>query len=50
MENTLETLKLEIENERQILDQMLQSKGMSEVLDQSRKLDQLIEQYLDLAK
>lgn len=43
---TLDTLKTEIETERRILDQMLESMSMEEVLGQSRKLDQLVEEYI----
>ena len=43
---SLETLKNEIEKERAVLDQMLMTKGMEEVIEQSRKLDQMIEIYL----
>ena len=44
---SLETLKNEIEKERAVLDQMLMTKGMEEVIEQSRKLDQMIEIYLE---
>ena len=44
---SLETLKNEIEKERTVLDQMLLTKGMTEVIEQSRKLDQMIEIYLE---
>lgn len=47
--NSLEMLKKEIEKERSILDQLLVTKGMSEVIEQSQKLDRMIEQYLDMA-
>ena len=48
--NSLETLKREIEKERAVLDEMLVTKGMSEVIEQSQKLDRLIENYLDIAE
>lgn len=48
--NSLETLKREIEKERAVLDEMLVTKGMSEVIEQSQKLDRMIENYLDLAE
>lgn len=44
----LETLKVQIETERRVLDQMLESMHMEEVIGQSRKLDQLIEEYISL--
>ncbi len=47
---SLETLKREIERERAVLDEMLTTKGMSEVIEQSQKLDRMIENYLDFAK
>lgn len=46
--SSVETLKREIEKERAILDQMLTTKGMTEVIEQSQKLDLMIERYLDL--
>ena len=46
--NTVETLKREIEEARESLNQMLVTKGMTEVIEQSQKLDQMIERYLDL--
>lgn len=46
----LETLKVQIETERRTLDKMLESMKMEDVIDQSRKLDQLIEEYVDLMK
>ena len=46
---SLEILKQEIEKERSILNELLITKGMSEVIEQSQKLDQMIEQYLDMA-
>lgn len=48
--NSLETLKREIERERAVLDEMLTTKGMSEVIEQSQKLDRMIENYLDIAQ
>ena len=45
----LEILKQEIEKERSILNELLITKGMSEVIEQSQKLDRMIEQYLDMA-
>lgn len=46
--NRIEMLKKEIEKERSVLDQLLVTKGMSEVIEQSQKLDRMIEQYLDM--
>ena len=46
---TVEILKQEIEKERSILNELLITKGMSEVIEQSQKLDRMIEQYLDMA-
>lgn len=46
---SLEMLKQEIEKERSILNELLITKGMSEVIEQSQKLDRMIEQYLDMA-
>ena len=46
--NSLEMLKQEIEKERGILNQLLVTKGMIEVIKQSQKLDRMIEQYLDM--
>ena len=45
---SLEILKQEIEKERGILNQLLVTKGMTEVIKQSQKLDRMIEQYLDM--
>lgn len=45
---SLEILKQEIEKERSILNELLITKGMSEVIEQSQKLDRMIEQYLDM--
>ena len=44
----IESLKREIEKEREILDHMLITKGMTEVIEQSQKLDLMIERYMDL--
>ena len=46
--NSLEMLKQEIEKERGILNQLLVTKGMTEVIKQRQKLDRMIEQYLDM--
>lgn len=46
---SLEILKQEIEKERSILNELLITKGISEVIEQSQKLDRMIEQYLDMA-
>lgn len=46
---SLEILKQEIEKERSILNELLITKGMSEAIEQSQKLDRMIEQYLDMA-
>ena len=46
---SLEILKQEIEKERSILNELLITKGMSEEIEQSQKLDRMIEQYLDMA-
>lgn len=43
-----EYLKEEIERERRVLDEMLAVMTMEEALQQSRKLDSLMEKYLDL--
>lgn len=45
---TIERLKTQIEAERKVLDQMLESRCMEEVLGQSRKLDKLIEEYISM--
>ena len=47
--NSLESLKEQIEKERKVLDEMLCTKTMEAVLKQSRKLDGLMEEYLNLA-
>ena len=47
--SSLETLKREIEKERAILNKLLVTRGMSEVIEQSQKLDRMIENYLDIA-
>ena len=47
--NSLEMLKQEIEKERGILNRLLVTKKMTEVIKQSQKLDRMIEQYLDMA-
>ena len=41
-------LKQEIEKERGILNRLLVTKKMTEVIKQSQKLDRMIEQYLDM--
>lgn len=46
--SNLETLKQEIEKERGILDQLLMTRSMTEVIQQSQKLDKMIEQYLEM--
>lgn len=46
--SSIESLKREIEKEREILDHMLITKGMTEVIEQSQKLDLMIERYMDL--
>ena len=46
--SSIESLKREIEKEREILDYMLITKGMTEVIEQSQKLDLMIERYMDL--
>ncbi len=46
--NSLEMLKQEIEKERGILNRLLVTKKMTEVIKQSQKLDRMIEQYLDM--
>lgn len=45
---TAEQVRSEIETERRILDQMLESMSMEDVLGQSRKMDRLIEEYITL--
>ncbi len=47
--NTTESLKKRIEEERRLLDEMLGSGSAEEALLQSRKLDRLMEEYIDLA-
>ncbi|MDO4522572.1 MAG: aspartyl-phosphate phosphatase Spo0E family protein [Eubacteriales bacterium] len=42
----LETLKQQIESERRALNEMLEGKSLEEALDQSRRLDKLIEEYV----
>ncbi len=46
--NKVENLKMEIEKERRKLDEMLETRTMEDVLGQSRKVDILIEKYIDL--
>ena len=46
--NSLEMMKQEIEKERGILNRLLVTKKMTEVIKQSQKLDRMIEQYLDM--
>ena len=46
--SSIESLKREIEKEREILDHMLITKGMTEVIEQSQKLDLMIGRYMDL--
>lgn len=46
--NKVENLKMEIEAERRKLDEMLENMSVEEVLGQSRKVDSLIEQYIEL--
>ena len=46
--NSLEMLKQEIEKERGILNRLLVTKKMTEVIKHSQKLDRMIEQYLDM--
>ena len=46
--NSLEMLTQEIEKERGILNRLLVTKKMTEVIKQSQKLDRMIEQYLDM--
>ena len=46
--NSLEMLKQKIEKERGILNRLLVTKKMTEVIKQSQKLDRMIEQYLDM--
>ncbi|MDO4343449.1 MAG: hypothetical protein Q4C50_01475 [Eubacteriales bacterium] len=43
----VEKLRAEIERERKMLDEMLETMTMEEVLGQSRKLDRLIEDYIE---
>lgn len=45
--NKVENLKMEIEAERRKLDEMLENMSVEEVLGQSRKVDSLIEQYIE---
>ena len=44
----MEVLKRQIETERRNLDKMLETMRMEEVLEQSRKLDQLMEEYISM--
>lgn len=43
------SLKKDIERERKILDEMLDRMSMEDALQQSRKLDRLLEEYVRLA-
>ncbi len=45
--NKRKALKEQIERERKILDNMLESGSMEDALEQSRKVDQLMERYMD---
>ena len=45
----LMSLKEDIERERRVLDEMLDRMSMEDALRQSRKLDQLLEEYIRLA-
>lgn len=47
--NRMESLKKAIEEERRILDELLGTGSAEEVLHQSRKLDGLMEEYINLA-
>lgn len=44
----IEILKAQIETERRNLNKMLETMSMEDVLGQSRKLDQLMEEYISL--
>lgn len=44
----VEMLKAKIEEERRILDEMVDNREMEDVLTQSRKLDSLMEEYIRL--
>lgn len=44
----VEMLKVKIEEERRILDEMVDNREMEDVLAQSRKLDSLMEEYIRL--
>lgn len=44
----VEKLKMEIEIERKRLDEMLENSTMEAAMVQSRRLDSLIEEYIDL--
>lgn len=46
--NKREHLKTEIEKERRVLDEMLTTGTMQDALGQSRKLDRLMEEYINL--
>lgn len=45
----MEKLKIQIEKERKKLDEMTINRSMEDVLLQSRILDELMEEYIDLA-
>ena len=44
--NKRDNLRMRIEKERMILNQLLEEKSVLAVLEQSRKVDNLIEEYL----
>lgn len=46
----VEELRTEIEAERRKMDEMLEKSSMEEALEQSRKVDRLIEKYLILTE
>lgn len=44
--NKRDNLRMKIEKERMLLNQLLEEKSVMAVLEQSRKVDDLIEEYL----
>ncbi|MGN0355918.1 MAG: hypothetical protein ACI4EI_12720 [Muricoprocola sp.] len=46
--NKRDNLRMRIEKERMVLNQLLEEKSILAVLEQSRKVDDLIEEYLSV--
>ncbi len=46
----LESLKRTIEEERRVLDEMVGCTGAEDVLQQSRKIDALMEEYIQMTE